>query len=172
MPPVAVTLRGRKAAAARTCDAFAMTRPAIEGCDPAMCPTDLCCHGECHCSPSAPRDGRLMLQAMGLGAAMLAIAGVALPILPTTPFVLVSAWAFARSSPRLEAWLRDHPRLGPPLRNWEQRRAIPRKAKAVAVASLPLSGLMIHAAGAGFAVTAAAGLALACVGGWILTRPS
>ena len=42
----------------------------------------------------------------------------------------------------------------------------------MAVASLPLSGLMIHAAGAGFAVTAAAGLALACVGGWILTRPS
>jgi uncharacterized membrane protein YbaN (DUF454 family) len=113
-----------------------------------------------------------MLQALGLGAAALAVAGVALPILPTTPFLLVSAWAFARSSPRLEAWLRDHPRLGPPLRNWEQRRAIPRRAKAVAVASLPLSVLLVHSAGADLAVTAAVGIALAGVGGWILSRPS
>lgn len=167
-----MTLRLRKAAVAGTCDAFAMKPPATDHCDPAMCPSDLCCHGECHCSPSAPRGGRLMLQAIGLGAAALAVAGVALPILPTTPFILVSAWAFARSSPRLEAWLRDHPRLGPPLRNWRQRRAIPRKAKAVAVASLPLSGLMIHAAGAGLAVTLAAAAVLTCVGGWILSRPS
>ncbi|WP_305760444.1 YbaN family protein [Brevundimonas sp.] len=149
-----------------------MIRFATNGCDPAMCPTDLSCHGECHCSPSAPRGDRLMLQALGLGAAALAVAGVALPLLPTTPFVLLSAWAFARSSPRLEAWLRDHPRLGPPLKAWEERRAIPRGAKAVAVASLPLSGLLVHASGAGLAVTAAVGVALACVGGWILTRPS
>ena len=113
-----------------------------------------------------------MFQALGLGAAALAIAGVALPILPTTPFVLVSAWAFARSSPRLEAWLRAHPRLGPPLKNWEQRRAIPRGAKAVAGVSLPLSVLLVHSAGAGLAVTAAVAAALACVGGWILSRPS
>lgn len=167
-----MTLRLRKAAAAGLCDAFAMTYPAIEQCDPTMCPSDLCCLGECHCSPSPPGGGRLMLQALGLGAAALAIAGIALPILPTTPFVLVSAWAFARSSPRLEAWLRDHPRLGPPLRSWRQRRAIPRTAKAVAVASLPLSGLMIHAVGAGLAVTLAAAAVLTCVGGWILSRPS
>ncbi|MBW8305009.1 MAG: YbaN family protein [Brevundimonas sp.] len=113
-----------------------------------------------------------MLRALGLGAAALAVVGVALPILPTTPFLLVSAWAFARSSPGLEAWLRGHPRLGPPLRDWERRRAIPRGAKAVAVASLPASGFLVHAAGAGLAVTATVGVALACVGGWILTRPS
>ena len=137
-----------------------------------MCPTDLCCHGECHCSPSAPRGDRLMLQALGLGAAALAVAGVALPVLPTTPFVLLSAWAFARSSPRLEAWLRNHPRLGPPLKAWETRRAIPAGAKVAAAVSLPVSGLLVHASGAGLAATAAAGLLLACVGGWVLTRPS
>lgn len=167
-----MTLRPRKATASGTWDESGMTCPATDCCDPAMCPTDLCCHGECHCSPSAPRRDRLMLQALGLGAAALAVVGVALPVLPTTPFVLLSAWAFARSSPRLEAWLRDHPRLGPPLKAWEQRRAIPRGAKAVAVASLPASGLLVHAAGAGLAVTIAVGVGLACVGGWILTRPS
>lgn len=149
-----------------------MTRPAPDCCDPATCPTDLCCYGECQCSPSAPGDRRHALRALGLAATALAIAGVALPIVPTTPFLLVAAWAFARSSPRLEAWLRAHPRLGPALKNWEERRAIPRRAKAVAVASLPVSTMMVHAAGLGLGVTVAAGLALACVAGWILTRPS
>ena len=172
MPPVAVTLRGRKAAAARTCDAFAMTRPAIEGCDPAMCPTDLCCHGECHCSPSAPRDGRLMLQAVGLGAAMMAIAGVALPILPTTPFVLVSAWAFARSSPRLEARMLSHPRFGPPIRAWRERRAIPRRAKAAAAVSLSASWAALWVADLDAAALTASALVLASVGGWLISRPA
>lgn len=167
-----MTLRPRKAAVTGTWDESGMICPAADCRDPAMCPTDLCCHGDCHCSPSAPRGDRLMLQALGLGAAFLAVAGVVLPILPTTPFVLLSAWAFARSSPRLEAWLRDHPRLGPPLKAWEQRRAIPPRAKALAVASLPISGLLVHASGAGLAITAAVAVGLACVGGWILTRPS
>lgn len=167
-----MTLRPRKAATGGTWDEGVMLRPATDCCDPAMCPTDLCCHGDCHCSPSAPRGDRLMLQALGLGAAALAVAGVALPVLPTTPFVLLSAWAFARSSPRLEAWLRKHPRLGPPLRAWEQRRAIPRGAKAVAAVSLPLSGMLVHASGAGLIVTAMVGVGLVCAGGWILTRPS
>lgn len=172
MASFAVTLRRNKAVAAGTGESFAMTHPALNRCDAEMCPPDLCCHGECHCSPTAPGGGRPMHQAVGLGAAALAIAGVVLPILPTTPFLLISAWAFARSSPRLDAWLRDHPRLGPPLRSWERRRAIPRSAKALAVASLPLSALAVYSAGAGLIVTAGVGVALTGVGGWILSRPS
>lgn len=149
-----------------------MTRPAPDCCDPATCPADLCCYGECQCSPPRPRDRRDALQALGLAATALALAGVALPIVPTTPFLLVAAWAFARSSPRLESWLRDHPKLGPALKAWDQRRAIPGPAKAAAVASLPISTLSLHAAGAGLAVTVAAGAVLACVGVWIVTRPS
>ena len=110
--------------------------------------------------------------ALGLGAAALAIVGVVLPVLPTTPFVLLSAWAFARSSRRLEGWLRHHPRLGPPLAAWEERRATPWGAKVAAAASLPLSGFLVYASGAGLAATAAAGLMFVCVGGWVLSRPS
>lgn len=139
----------------------------------ANCPADLCAFSECHCSPSETlRDGRLPLRLLGSAAVGLALAGVVLPLLPTTPFLLVAAWAFARSSPRLDAWLRAHPRLGPPLTAWEDRRAIPSKAKAVAGVSLPASWLLLWSAGAPAAMSAAAGAVMLAAGIWILSRPS
>lgn len=148
-----------------------MTRAAPHSCD--SCPADLCCHGECWCSP--PESGAtsvLPLRLLGLTAVVLALAGVALPLLPTTPFVLVAAWAFARSSPRLDAWLRAHPRLGPPLGAWEARRAIPRVAKAAAGVSLPAGWLLLWSGGAEPAAIIGAGAVMLVVGVWIFTRPS
>ena len=54
----------------------------------------------------------------------LALLGLVVPGLPTTPFVLVAAWAASRGSARLHAWLHEHPRLGPPLNDWEQQGAV------------------------------------------------
>ena len=137
------------------------------------CPSDLCGFSECHCSPSeSVRDGRLPLRLLGGVAVALALVGVVLPVLPTTPFLLVAAWAFARSSPSLDAWLRAHPRLGPPLAAWETRRAIPRRAKAVAGISLPASWLMLSFGGASVAVLIGAAAIMLAAGGWILSRPS
>lgn len=101
----------------------------------------------------------------------LALAGVLLPVLPTTPFLLLAAWAFARSSPRLDAWLRAHPRLGPPLAAWEDRHAIPPKAKAIAAVSLPASWLLLSSGGASAEIVVAAGAVLLAAGVWILSRP-
>ncbi|HET7732161.1 MAG TPA: YbaN family protein [Usitatibacter sp.] len=67
---------------------------------------------------------------------VLAAAGVVLPILPTTPFLLVAAWAAPRASPRLDAWLTGHPRFGPVLRAWREERAVPTRAKRIAWALL------------------------------------
>lgn len=64
---------------------------------------------------------------LGLG-----ILGIFLPLLPTTPFVLLAAFCFSRSSTRCEAWLLDHPRFGPMIRDWRQHRAIPWRAKQLA----------------------------------------
>lgn len=148
--------------------------PAAIDAPPPACPRDLCLHGECYCEPSsdAAARRRTALQALGCLAAGAAIAGVVLPLVPTTPFVLVAAWAFARSSPRLDAWLRNHPRLGPPLDAWERRRAIPARAKAVAVATLPVSWIGLHLAGSTLPVLIVAGATLVAVASWILTRPS
>jgi uncharacterized membrane protein YbaN (DUF454 family) len=62
----------------------------------------------------------------------LGVIGAFLPLMPTTIFLILAAWFFARSSPRLEAWLLGHPRLGATLRVWNETGAIPRAAKAMA----------------------------------------
>ena len=59
----------------------------------------------------------------------LGIAGIVLPLVPTTPFVILAAWCFAKSSPELRDRLVNSRLLGPSLRNWERDRAIARRAK-------------------------------------------
>ncbi|MDE3269471.1 MAG: YbaN family protein [Pseudomonadota bacterium] len=63
---------------------------------------------------------------------LLACVGVVLPLLPTTPFVLLASFFFARGSPRLNRWLRQHPLFRSLLADWEQRGAINKKAKILA----------------------------------------
>ncbi|MCJ8320312.1 MAG: YbaN family protein [Colwellia sp.] len=69
----------------------------------------------------------------------LAILGVALPLLPTTPFVLVAASCFAKSSPRLHQKLLDNKIFGPLIINWETHRIISLRAKFIALSTMFLS---------------------------------
>ena len=66
----------------------------------------------------------------------LALVGTVLPVVPTVPFLLLAAFCFARSSPRLHRWLMHHPRFGGPLRDWEAHHAIGRRVKIVALAMM------------------------------------
>lgn len=75
----------------------------------------------------------------GAAALVTGIVGIVVPLLPTTPFVLLAAWCFARSSPRLEAWLLAHPRFGPMVLDWRERRAIPLRAKQLAWTMMALA---------------------------------
>lgn len=72
---------------------------------------------------------RSLYIALGFVMLALGIIGAFLPVMPTTIFLILSAWFFGRSSPRLEAWLLNHPRFGPTLRAWRENGAVPRKAK-------------------------------------------
>ena len=71
------------------------------------------------------------LVAGGLSLA-LGIVGIFVPLLPTTPFVLLAAFCFSRGSTRCEHWLLNHPRFGPMVRDWRERHAIPLRAKQLA----------------------------------------
>lgn len=77
----------------------------------------------------APSALRALFMTLGLLFTGLGFVGIFLPVLPTTPFLILAAACFTRSSARLEGWLLGHPRLGPPLRDWRARGAIPLRGK-------------------------------------------
>lgn len=104
--------------------------------------------------------------ALGLGAL-----GVLLPGLPTTPFLLLAAWAGARGWPEMEQRLLRHPRYGPMIVDWRERRAVPRRAKWLASALMTSSILMIWWLPAPMLVRWFLTLFLPCVALWLWTRP-
>lgn len=63
---------------------------------------------------------------------LLGIVGIFLPVLPTVPFVLLTAACWSRTSPRFHRWLSRHRYFGPMVENWERNRAIPLKGKIMA----------------------------------------
>jgi uncharacterized membrane protein YbaN (DUF454 family) len=77
---------------------------------------------------------RVLLIILGWICVMLATLGVVLPLLPTTPLLLLAGWCFARSSPRFHHWLLHRSWFGSYLRHWQQHRALPKGAKPKAVA--------------------------------------
>lgn len=77
------------------------------------------------------------LLSVGLGAI-----GVILPLLPTVPFMILAAFCFAQSSPRLEAWLLNHEVFGQHIRNWRERKAITRRGKWAALTAFAFSIVM------------------------------
>ena len=74
--------------------------------------------------------------ALGWTSVGLGIAGAFLPLLPTTPFLLLAAFAFSRGSQQLHDWLVEHPQLGPPIHHWHAHGAISRKVKIYASISM------------------------------------
>ena len=73
---------------------------------------------------------------LGALSLLLGLVGIFVPLLPTTPFLLLAAALWVRSSPRLYAWLLAHRRLGPYIRNFRENRAIPLRAKILSVTLL------------------------------------
>jgi uncharacterized membrane protein YbaN (DUF454 family) len=109
---------------------------------------------------------------LGLLAAAFGVAGVVLPLVPTTPFLLFAAFAFARSSPRLHGWLVTHPRLGRPINDWRRHRSISRRAKVAASILMAASLVVSVAIDVSKWILLGQAIALAGAAAFVLSRPS
>lgn len=107
----------------------------------------------------------------GLLCVALGAIGAFLPVLPTVPFLLLAVFCFARSRPDWAERLYRHPRYGPSLRQWRDRRAIGRRAKISAVAVMAAS-TGVSWATIGWPWAAVVTGVLLCTGTWLWTRPT
>lgn len=118
-----------------------------------------------------PHWQRVLWGSAGLLALATGIVGAFLPLLPTTPLVLLAAFCFSRSSTRCERWLLAHPRFGPLIHSWRESRSIPLRAKQIAWVMMALSSAV-----AWWMLPPLFGwipaLCCALVGAWMWTLPS
>lgn len=120
---------------------------------------------------SRPPTGplRWLWLAGGVTSLGLGIIGVALPILPTVPFLLFAAFCFSRSHPQWAERLYEHPRYGHAMRDWRDRRAISRRAKVSAILAMTVGvGFTWLAVGWPWVLVSVGVLVIA--GSWIWTR--
>ena len=108
-----------------------------------------------------------------LGCALTAIgvAGVFLPLLPGTVFLILAAAAFARSSQKFETWLVTHPRFGPGIVAWRETGAIATKTKFIAIGSMAASYILIWFSGAPAIARVVSAVALTASAIFVGTRP-
>ncbi len=114
---------------------------------------------------------RPLLFALGWVFTALGVVGLILPLMPGTIFLIAAAWCFSQSSPRFEAWLLGHPRLGPHVLRWRETGAIARRAKYLACGSMLLSFALLTQTSAPPIALATAALCLIGAGLYVASRP-
>lgn len=116
---------------------------------------------------------RILFLLAGHAAIVLGIIGIVLPLLPTTPFLLVAAYCYSRGSKRAHTWLLEHPRFGPTITDWERWGVIRPRAKVLCAIAIP-AFVAYPLAFMDFSIWLKA-LVVATVGGaltFVLSRPS
>jgi len=109
---------------------------------------------------------------LGWTCVALGFIGVVLPVLPTTPFLILAAFAFGKSAPRLKQWLLHHPIFGGPIRDWEANGAIRPRIKILACTAMALIFLTSVMSGLGPVILLVQALAMGGAAAFILSRPN
>ena len=114
---------------------------------------------------------RSLYFALGIVLVGIGIAGYFLPVLPGTIWLILAAACFARSSPKFEAWLVNHPKFGPSVVAWRQNGAIPRKAKFLAIGMMAVSFVILAFAHISVLVLSITGAVMLACALFVASRP-
>lgn len=109
----------------------------------------------------------LAVSALGAGAL-----GLLLPLLPTTPFILVALWASARGAPEWHDRIRSHPRFGPPVLAWQTQGAVSARSKWLACSMMGASWVGLWLGGVQPAILIALAILFTTVSGYLVSRPA
>lgn len=117
------------------------------------------------------RPARMLWRMLGLAALGAGVVGIVLPLVPTTPFLLLAVWCFERGSPAWRAWLLGHPRYGPPIERWRTHGVIDRATKRLAL--VVMGATLVGSAVFGVPIWAllAQAVVMTGVATFLLTRP-
>ena len=115
---------------------------------------------------------RILLLCLGFLCVGLAFIGIFVPGIPTTPFLIVALWAFAKSSKKFHTWLLNHKSFGPVLRNWESHKVVPKKAKILMVILQITAVAMIHYTLNNIFITFGLAVTLICVAWYVISLPN
>ncbi len=118
------------------------------------------------------RQTRNILWRVGaLAAFAIGVVGIAIPVLPTVPFLILSAWAASKGWPSFERWLLEHRFYGPHIRSWRERGIVPRTAKVWAILTMFGSAVLLQLLDVPGWLRLGAPLMMAAVAVWLWRRP-
>lgn len=115
---------------------------------------------------------RVLYFSVGAISLILGVIGIVLPLLPTTPFLILSAFCFAKSSQRVHDWLIEHPYFGNTIVEWRKHGVINKKAKIIAMVTIFLTFMISVFLQVAPMILGIQFVVLSLVSLFILTRPS
>ena len=116
---------------------------------------------------------RIIFIGLGWLFVALGVIGLIMPMMPGAVFLIIAAWCFARSSPRFEAWLLNHPRLGKPLRDWRAAGAIPRSGKIFACVGMAMGfSVFCYSVEPSLPLAAVVALGFSACAAYVVSRPA
>ena len=115
---------------------------------------------------------RLGYLLIAYAALAIGIAGVFLPLLPATPFLLIAVWAGSRGSQRVHDWIFEQPSFARLINDWHEQGAVPLSAKWLATIMMMVSLLTLTWGGANWLLLLGMAIFFSCIGGFLWTRPN